>query len=123
MLKSFTCIECPKGCKIVVNFEGDKIHSLEGQGCKKGKLYAEQEILSPKRILTSTVKAQNLELKFIPVKTSAPIPKSKIFEAMNQIKKIVINKPVNIGEIIVKDFVVEGINLVATRTVRYMQSS
>ena len=115
MIKSLTCIECPKGCKISVDFDGDKINSITGFQCKKGDAYAREEVLDPKRILTSTVLTKGLELKMLPVRTSKPIPKSKLMEAMGEIKRIRIFKPTNVGDIIQKDFIVPGVDLIATR--------
>lgn len=118
MIKSLTCIECPKGCKISVDFDGDKINSITGFQCKKGEAYAREEVADPKRILTSAVLTKGLELKMLPVRTNKPIPKSKLMEAMEEIKKIKKirqGKPVETGDVIKKDFIVQGVDLVATR--------
>ncbi|MFA5104389.1 MAG: DUF1667 domain-containing protein [Candidatus Margulisiibacteriota bacterium] len=115
MLKSFTCVECPKGCKIAVDFDGDKINSITGFQCKKGEAYAKDEVLDPKRILTSAILTKELELKMLPVRTSVPIPKAKLMGAMQEIKKIRLTKPVDVGDVIQKDFIISGVDLVATR--------
>ncbi|MBI5206554.1 MAG: DUF1667 domain-containing protein, partial [Candidatus Firestonebacteria bacterium] len=88
MIKKITCIECPKGCPLSVAIENNKVVSVEGYICKKGEKYAVNEIENPVRIVTSTVLAQGLSLKMIPVRTDKPISKNKIFDAMNEIKKI-----------------------------------
>ena len=82
MIKQLTCIECPKGCRINVDLDGEKINSITGFQCKKGEAYAKEEVLDPKRILTSSVLTEGLELKMIPVRTNKPIPKSKLMEAL-----------------------------------------
>jgi len=115
MIKQLTCIECPKGCKITVEMDGDKINSITGFQCKKGEAYAKEEVLDPKRILASTVLAEGLEIKMVPVRTSKPIPKSRLMEAMEEVKKIRLTKPVKSGAVVKKDFVVPGVDLLATR--------
>ena len=50
------CVNCPKGCRVTVHLEDDKIIEIEGYSCKEGLSYAEQEITRPMRILTSTVR-------------------------------------------------------------------
>jgi CxxC motif-containing protein len=115
MTKKLTCIECPEGCRLTVDIEDFKIIKIAGNKCPKGEGYAISEIKNPARILTSSVLSQGLELKMIPVRTDKPIPKSRIFEAMNAIKKIKVKKPLNIGDIIVKNFLGLGVNLIATR--------
>ncbi len=115
MMKKLTCIECPKGCRLTVDVADDKVVKVAGNECPKGEGYAVFEIENPSRILTSTVSGQGLNLKMIPVRTDNPIPKSRIFDAMEEIKKIRVKRPLNAGDIIVKDFLNLGVNLIATR--------
>ena len=59
MKKTLTCIECPIGCEIEVEIHGGKVISLKGNGCPRGKLYAENEVICPRRVVTSTVRAKD----------------------------------------------------------------
>ncbi len=113
--KTLICIECPKGCGLSVDIENCSVVNVTGNACPKGKVYAVSEIENPKRILTSTVLAEGLTLKMLPVRTDLPIPKAKILEAMEEIKRIRIYKPVLMNEILVKDFLGLGVNLISTR--------
>lgn len=105
------------GCALSVDIENCRVVNVTGNTCPKGKVYAISEIENPSRILTSAVLAQGLALKLIPVRTDSPIPKAKILPAMEEIKKIRINKPVSTGEIIVKNFLGLGVNLISTRQI------
>ena len=118
MIKELTCIECPVGCKLEINEEGGHVISLTGNKCEKGEAYGRQEIENPMRVLTSTVLSKNLDLKMVPVKTNKPIPKAKLMEAMDAVKKIKIDKPVKVGDVIVNNFLGFEVNLVATRETR-----
>ncbi|MFA5839876.1 MAG: DUF1667 domain-containing protein [Candidatus Margulisiibacteriota bacterium] len=115
MKKKMVCISCPIGCLLEAEIENGKVINLTGNKCEKGLAYATQEIESPSRILTSSVQAIGLQLKMLPVRTSQPIPKTKIFEAMEEIKKITVKKPIKVGEILVKNFMSLGIDIIATR--------
>lgn len=115
MIKRVTCIECPKGCVLSVEAENRRVVKIAGSECPKGEKYAVSEIENPTRILTSAVLAEGLPLKMIPVRTDLPIPKSDIPKAMREIKKIRIKESLRMGDVIVKDFVGLGVNLVATR--------
>ena len=115
MNKKITCIECPKGCTLEVNIEGCRVVEVEGAECPKGEKYAVAEIENPVRILTSSVMAEGLALKLIPVRTSIPIPKEKMLEAMSVIKKVRVRYPVRIGEAIIKNFLGLNVDLIATR--------
>ncbi len=115
MKKILTCIECPKGCRLIVDVEDGKMSKVTGNECPKGEEYAISEIENPVRTLTSTILGHGLDLKMIPVRTDKPIPKSRIFEAMNEIKKINVKKPLNRGDVIVKNFLGLDVDLIATR--------
>lgn len=117
MIKKLTCIECPKGCALTVDVENCRVRQVSGNECPRGKIYAESEIENPVRILTSTVLTKGLSLKMAPVRTDRPMPKAKLPQAMREIKKIRIKKPLGAGEIIVENFLGLKINLVATRDV------
>ncbi len=111
--QTLTCIECPVGCAVTVETKEGKVISVTGNSCPRGKVYAENEVTCPKRILTSTVRTA--DGKILPVKTSAPVEKQKLFELMEKIKKIHPVGEVKAGDILVEDFA-DGAQLVVTGT-------
>jgi len=115
MNKRFICIECPKSCALSVDIENCRVVKISGNECPKGEEYAALEIENPMRILTSVVLAEGLSLKMVPVRTDKPIPKSRLTEAMEEIKKIRLTKPVKPREVIVSNFLSLNANLIATR--------
>ena len=117
MIKTLTCIECPKGCSLTIELKGNKIIAVSGNECEKGEKYAVDEIENPVRILTSSVLSEGLLLKMIPVRTDKPISKNCMFDAMNAVKRLRISKSVCAGDIVAENFLNLGVNLIATRTV------
>ncbi len=117
MNKKITCIECPKGCSLSVDYENCKAIKVEGTKCPKGIGYAISEIENPSRILTATVVATGLGLKLVPVRTNKPIPKKDILKAMEEIRLVKVTTPLEAGDIIVENFLNLGVKLVATREV------
>lgn len=108
---NLTCIECPMGCALMVNMENGKVVSVEGNNCARGKMYAENEVVCPMRVVTSTVKTD----KGVPVsvKTDKPVKKAEMFNVMAKINKAVCKLPIKIGDVIIKN--VDGdANVVAT---------
>src|SRR5665648_78523 len=103
MIRQFTCIICPNGCDLEVTLDENKIISIEGALCDKGKTYVEQELVNPQRTISSSVKVNNGEIPLVSVRLTKAIPKDKIFEVMNEIKKIEVNAPVAIGTILIKN--------------------
>ncbi len=115
MTRTMTCIECPQGCQLTVEAQGARVISVAGQKCKCGDKYARQEIEAPLRTLTTSVLTRGLELKMLPVRSSKPIPKEKLFEAMDAVKRIVVTSPVKAGTVVAPDFLGLGADLVACR--------
>ena len=111
MKRTLTCIECPIGCEIEVVVENGVAVSVTGNGCLRGKTYAQNEVVCPKRVVTSTVRATDGTL--VPVKTAEPIRKSEIFNVMNKINAATCAVPVKIGDVIIAD-VCDGVALVAS---------
>ena len=107
-----TCINCPLGCTINILKEGDRI-LVEGNSCPRGEKYARDELLQPKRMLTSTIYVNNGER--VSCKSKEAVDKDRIFEVMDAIKKARVNKPVHIGDILIKD--IAGTDIVATKNV------
>ena len=115
MIKKITCIECPKGCSLSVDAENCRVVKVSGNECPKGEKYAISEIENPMRILTATVLTQGLSLKMVPVRTNKPIPKSMLISAMEEVKKVIVKERVMPGDVIIKDILNTGADLVATR--------
>ena len=111
MIKTLTCIECPMGCEIEVTMNDGKVVSLKGNNCPRGELYAEAEIVCPKRVVTSTVRAENGEM--IPVKTDKPVRKNAIFEVMKKINATTCKMPVRLGDVLVEN-ICDDANLIVT---------
>ena len=110
-IKNLTCIECPIGCSISVELQGGKVVSVKGNACPRGELYAKNEVVAPKRVVTSTVRAENGVM--VPVKTDVPVNKSEIFEVMKKINTVTCKLPIKIGDVILEN-VSEGANIIAT---------
>ena len=106
------CIMCPMGCPIEVNKIDDKI-TVAGNTCKRGEVYGIQEFISPKRVVTSLIKA--IGGGVVSVKTNQLVDKSKIFDILEELKNIRVKPPVHIGDIIIKNVLNTGADIVATR--------
>lgn len=86
MKKIYTCIICPNGCDIEVDICNNKIENIKGSKCKKGKEYVYQEVFTPKRNISSSIKIEDGNLPLVSVRLSKPIPKEMIFDVMELIK-------------------------------------
>ena len=115
--KEMTCIGCPLGCNLTVNIDGENI-TVTGNNCPNGDRYARDEITNPTRIVTSTIRVLNGDLDRVSCKTRSPIPKNKIFECMDVIRKTEVVSPVSIGDVLIKNVADTGIDVVATKNIK-----
>ncbi len=116
MVKEFVCIVCPNGCSLHTE-DLDGVITITGQKCPKGEEYAKTELICPTRTLTSTVATTFPTHPILPVRTSGAIPKGEIKNAMVEINSIIVSTRLKCGDTVVKDFVVPGVNLIATNDV------
>ncbi|MGM0602462.1 MAG: DUF1667 domain-containing protein [Bacillota bacterium] len=113
--KTITCVACPKGCEVTIEYEGDEILDIRGNACPQGADYAREEFVAPTRVLPTTVAVENGALPLVPVKTTQPISLEIIHDAMKIIGKTKVKAPVKIGQVIVKNILETGADVVATR--------
>jgi CxxC motif-containing protein len=109
------CIVCPKGCRLKVDEKKD--FRVTGNSCKRGEDYGRAELKNPTRVLTSTVRIRNAAHARCPVKTSAPIPKKLIHEAMLALDPVSLNSPVKAGQVVVSNICGTDIDFVTTRDI------
>ena len=117
MEREFTCIICPNGCRIKIEYEGTNINNIKGDECPKGKDYVKNEITNPLRVFTGSVLVENGDFSLVSVKTSVPIPKKylkKIGEITRQLK---VESPIKIGQIIASNLLGGKVDLIATRKI------
>lgn len=115
--KNLICINCPMGCALTVEMEGQEVVSVSGNTCKRGDTYARKEVTNPTRIVTSTVRVAGGEADMVSVKTKEDIPKGKIAECIKALKDVQVQAPVHIGDVIVTDIAGTGVEIVATKNI------
>ena len=108
---------CPMGCMLGVEIEDNEVKSVTGNTCKRGDVYARKEVLSPTRIVTSSVKVEGGALAAVSVKTKEDIPKGKIFECVTALKEVCVKAPVHIGDVILTNVAGTGVDVIATKNV------
>ena len=115
MKKEIICTVCPRGCRVMVEGEGENIVSVEGYSCKRGLEYASSEFAHPVRILTTTVKVEGVENDLLPIRSDKPVPKEKLFDCMAVIRSLCVKRPVKQYDVLAADICGTGVNMVATK--------
>jgi CxxC motif-containing protein len=101
----------------MVYSDGTKAEIVSDHRCKQGISYAKNEALDPRRMLTSSILVHNGEWPLVSVKTTEPVPKDKIFTVLKQIKKTVVNAPIQTGDVLIPKVSDLPIDIVATKTI------
>jgi CxxC motif-containing protein len=100
-----------------VTVSDGELAGVRGNRCKKGVDYATNEILDPRRILTTTVSVRGGTLPQLPVRTREAIPKGLISEGMRRLSRCVVDAPVHLGDVVVPNFLGTGIDVIASRSI------
>ncbi|MCR5290490.1 MAG: DUF1667 domain-containing protein [Treponema sp.] len=118
MTKELTCIICPNGCPLTIQLDNDnKVVSVEGFTCVKGKNYAIQEMTEPQRTVSSSVLVKNGELPLVSVRLTKPVPKTRLFDVMSEIRKITVQAPVQSGTVLIHNILGYDSDLIATKSI------
>ncbi len=123
-----TCVVCPVGCEIVArrplgSGSGERCAIMqetpvvEGFQCARGRRYAEEELFAPRRTLTTTVRVEAGSRPLVPVRTRDPIPKGLIPACTRALARVTVSAPVRAGQIVVRDILGTGMDVIATRDV------
>lgn len=114
-LVEMVCIICPMGCNIKV-LQTPNGPKFTGNGCRRGELYARDEMTCPKRVVTGVISVAGSDV-LLPVKTAAPVSKSSIFQVMERIRRMEAAPPVKSGQILEENIAGTGVALVATKNI------
>lgn len=111
--KEFTCIECPRGCRLVVTTADGKA-SVSGHACPKGAVYGAREAVSPMRSLTTTVAVENSGRRRLPVRSTGDIPLSRLLDAMAALDPVIVRPPLRRGDVVLRDLLGLGVDIAAS---------
>ena len=114
MKRNLICIICPRGCALEAEVGEDRV-AVTGYSCSRGEEYAVNECLHPVRTVTATVRVSNRRDTMVSVKTEKPIPKDRMMDVMAILRKMTVEAPVHIGDILVSDAF--GSPIIATKDV------
>ena len=116
----FNCTTCPSECLLTVEVERETggsviaVRSVTGNNCPRGDTFAHQELTCPMRVLTTTVAVSGGDEALLPVRTADAIPLELHAQAMALIRGLVINAPIRMGDVVLKDLLNTNIDLIAS---------
>lgn len=119
----FNCTTCPSECLLTVEVERDangavvKVRSVTGNNCPRGDTFAHQELACPMRVLTTTVAVSCGDEALLPVRTAEAIPLELHAQAMDLIRGVVVEAPIRMGDIVLKNLLNTNIDLIASMNI------
>lgn len=116
-MRELICICCPLGCHITVDDSDLNNLKVTGNSCLRGDKYAREEVTCPKRTVTSICKVAGGEIPVVPCKTKDTVEKGLIFDVLKEISKVTLTAPVHIGDIVIKNVLNTGVDVVATKNI------
>ncbi|NLO09130.1 MAG: DUF1667 domain-containing protein [Clostridiales bacterium] len=115
-MREMICIDCPNSCQMIINENGSEL-IVSGNLCKRGEIFAINELRNPTRTISSIVKTIFPGIPVLPVRVSNEIPKGKIFDVMKEINKVVIREAVTIGDVIIENVLGLNADIIATSSI------
>ncbi len=106
--RTFNCIMCPLGCELNVEVSASEIR-VSGNTCSRGETYAKNELTAPMRGFSTLVKYNG---GVVPVKTNGEVPKDKIFNCIEELKKIRLKSKPKFHSVIVKNICNTGVDII-----------
>lgn len=111
------CVLCPKGCLLAIK-DSNGILEVDGHSCVKGLDFAKEEYYHPVRVLTTTLKTDAPNIPRVPVRTTSNIPKESMMAVMEYLKTVTVRIPVTCGDVILKDVLGLGADIIATQSLK-----
>jgi len=115
MSERLTCVLCPLGCELEAEPAPGGGLEVRGAQCDKGRDFAVEEVLRPKRNLATSVLLEGPQPEMISVRLNAPVPRDRIFPILAEIAKIRLEPPVARGQVLIKNVLGTGADVIATR--------
>ncbi len=110
--KQMTCIRCPSGCRMTVTVQRVAT-TLSGNDCARGEKYARQEMFTPMRAVTSSVRVRGGVRPLCSVKTARDVPKAAIPDVLAAVHAARRGAGAP-GQVLVRDVGGTGVDLIAT---------
>lgn len=120
MERELICTVCPLGCQMKAVLVNGRVKSVSGNSCRRGVVYARNELVAPRRMVTCAVPARNGKLPMGSLKTARDVPKEKIFDVIKAMKAACLIAPVTLGEVVIEDVADTGVPVVSTKAVPAM---
>lgn len=118
-----TCIVCPVACKAKVTVKNGKISKIDDVECARGEKYVTDELQKPMRDFFTVIKMKGAMVAVLPVRSTQPIPREKLLDCSQELIDVVVEAPVEMGQIIMENILGLDVDIISSREVRSKQQN
>lgn len=111
------CIVCPIGCHMSIDRGGGDSLTVDGNRCRRGLSYAQEEFSNPRRVVTATASIRGGLSPRLPVRSSTPVPVDSVASFLAEVYRLELETPVRRGDVIAEDLAGTGVDLLASMSV------
>ncbi len=111
-MKQLVCIGCPRGCHLEIN---EETLEVKGNFCPTGAEYGRNELVSPMRTVTATVRIEGGVHARLAVRTDKAVPKAKMLDVVAELNRYTAHSPVKMGEVLIANVADTDANIIASR--------
>ena len=112
-MQQITCLNVLYDASIDVEYDESAIYSIERNNCERGYRFAIDLLDLPNRNMFGYVKVENSTSKSVKVITTKPIPRDLIPVVEEMLSKITLNAPVEVQDLVIKNVLDTGVDIVA----------
>ncbi|MCI1946351.1 DUF1667 domain-containing protein [Clostridium luticellarii] len=116
MIREIICNECSKKCILSMD-KYENILEVKGNLCDRGIECAKLAISNKSDIFTTIVRIKGSNCNVVPVKSSKPLDKNLWIECSKVLSRIHVGAPVKMGNIICKNILNTGVDIVCTKNI------
>lgn len=111
------CIVCPRGCHLNYEYDQEEQLVITNNGCNRGPEYLAQELVLPKRMLTTTVRVEGGDLPVVPVYASEYVAKDDVEAFIAYLKDISVTAPIKCNTLLVSEINGKEVKILASRDI------
>lgn len=116
MVCEVLCKKCEKKCILEIYKDEEEINVL-GNECMEGESFGVKYFNDKKDIFTSIVRIKGADCTVVPVKSSDIVAKDQWVEFSKALSRIYVGAPIKMGDVVCKNVLNSGIDILCTKTV------
>ncbi|MBL8097179.1 MAG: DUF1667 domain-containing protein [Anaerolineales bacterium] len=115
--QTFLCTGCQLHCRLEVTHEGDAVHAVQGNRCKRGLDLAHGRIIAKAADFTLALRVTGGSVARVEAQATEPVTPDVARAVAVAVRRLSVQAPIHFGDVLVRDAAGLGVDLVATGAV------